>query len=296
MTSSSLEHHQITTNGVTLHVVQAGSKDGPVAILLHGFPECWLAWAKQIDNLVTAGFRVWIPDQRGYNTSDKPQDIQSYDMDVLIADICGLIDATGKERVVLCGHDWGGAVAWQLANKHPEKLSHLVIVNAPHPDILRRQLKSSLAQLMKTWYMLFFRLPKLPEYVLRRNNFRALAGSLRGSSRHGCFSKTEIENYRQAWRQPGALTAMLNWYRALFQTKPSAARPNITAPTLLIWGAKDHYFRRELASICIEVCDKGTLKWIEEAGHWVLHEEPEKVGALLQEFLVEANQQVCDAM
>jgi pimeloyl-ACP methyl ester carboxylesterase len=144
--------------------------------------------------------------------------------------------------------------------------------------------------------MFFFRLPKMPDFALRRKNFRALAGSLRGSSRYGSFSKVDVEQYRQAWRQPGALTAMLNWYRALFQSARSATRPHITVPTLLIWGAKDPYFRRELAAICLEVCDKGKLKFIEEAGHWVLHEEPERVGALLQAFLMEAGQEVRDTM
>ena len=267
---SLVEHHQIEINGLSLHVVQAGPKDGPVAILLHGFPEFWLAWANQIDSLVAAGFRVWIPDQRGYNTSEKPKNLNAYRMDVLVDDICRLIDATGKKHVVLCGHDWGGAIAWRLVNKYPEKISRLIIVNSPHNAAISQRLKSSFTQLLKSWYMFFFQLPWLPEYALRRNNFKALVKALCARSRQGSFTELEIENYRRAWSQSGALTAMLNWYRARFQHQLELdGNQNIHVPTLLIWGAKDHAFDRDLASSSIELCEKGESKFIEEAGHWV---------------------------
>jgi pimeloyl-ACP methyl ester carboxylesterase len=281
-----LEHHQIKTNGVTLHVVQAGPSDGPLAILLHGFPEFWMGWANQIDSLVAAGYRVWIPDQRGYNLSDKPAGIASYSLDVLVDDICGLIDASGRKRIVLCGHDWGGVVAWRLANRYPEKVSRLVIANAPHFAVMMRHILSTPTQLLRSWYMFFFQLPKLPEYGLSRNNFGALVKAFRRTSRPGSFSESELESYRSAWQQPGAANAMLNWYRAAFRRRGGRGdSPRITVPTLLIWGAKDHALETALGHKSITLCDAGELLLIDSAGHWVLHEEPQRVNRAIADFL-----------
>jgi pimeloyl-ACP methyl ester carboxylesterase len=283
---SPVEHHRIQTNGITLHVVQAGPQDGPLAILLHGFPEFWMGWSHQVDSLVQAGYRVWIPDQRGYNTSDKPTDIASYRLDAVADDICGLITASGRERAVVCGHDWGGVAAWRLANKYPEKVSRLVIANSPHFAVMMRHIKSSVTQLMKSWYMFFFQLPKLPEHGLSRNNYRALVGVLRGTSRRGSFSNADIDSYRSAWQQPGAISGMLNWYRAAFRAQRGAGgSPRITVPTLLIWGTKDHALETAIAHKSIALCDAGELLLIEEAGHWLLHEEPERINAAIRDFL-----------
>lgn len=286
---SLLEHHQLTVNGVSLHVVQAGPQDGPVAILLHGFPEFWYGWAKQVDSLVDAGFRVWIPDQRGYGLSDKPRGLDAYRLDVVVDDIRALIQSTGKERVVLCGHDWGGAVAWRLASQFPQLLSRLIIVNVPHHAVMARRLMSSVTQLLRSSYMLFFQLPGLPEYALRRNDFALLVGTLRGYSRRGTFTDEEVERYRDAWRQPGALSGMLNWYRALLRRQPAvSAKPKIRVPTLIIWGKNDPAFDQALPFMSLELCERGELKLIENAGHWVLHEEAEKVNALMRDFLAAA--------
>lgn len=281
-----LEHHQLRTNGVWLHVVQAGPRDGRVAILLHGFPECWIAWANQIDALVDAGYRVWIPDQRGYNTSDKPLGVESYAEDVLVEDIRGLIESAAREPIFLLGHDWGGVIAWLLANRYPEMIARLVILNSPHFSVIQQRLRSSLMQLLKSWYIFFFQIPKLPEYFLGRRNYRTLVKALCSRSRKGTFSDQEIEIYRQAWQQPGALTAMLNWYRAVFRTPSKPIKtPRIKVPTLLVWGAKDHALGREMAQPSIDLCDEGQLAFIEEAGHWALREESRKVNELVCEFL-----------
>lgn len=285
---SKLEHTQIKTNGVSLHVVQAGPPGGPIAMLLHGFPEFWMAWSNQIDDLVASGYRVWIPDQRGYNTSDKPRAVEAYRIDVLVDDICGLIDAAGREKVLLCGHDWGGAVAWRLANKYPEKVEGLVIANSPHFHAMARYLKSNVRQMLRSWYMFFFQLPRLPEYALSRNDFAKLVAVLCASSKEGSFSESELQDYRAAWTQRGALTGMLNWYRALFRRQAAfKGNPRIAVPTLLIWGAKDHVFERSLAQSSIDLCDQGELVFVEEAGHWLLHEEAEKVNHLIGKFLAQ---------
>jgi epoxide hydrolase 4 len=286
MSQPALEQQRIKTNGVWLNVVRAGNADGKVTLLLHGFPEFWQAWQKQIGALVAAGYRVWIPDQRGYNMSEKPRGLAAYAVDVLVEDIRGLIESETREPVHLIGHDWGGAIAWRLVNRYPHLVERLVIVNAAHFAVMQQELRSNFRQLLRSWYIFLFQIPKLPEYLLSRNDYRVLVKALCSRSRKGSFSEREIESYREAWKQPGALTAMLNWYRAAVQEATKAVEtPRIEVPTLLIWGAKDHALGPELAQPSIDLCDSGRLVFIEGAGHWVLHEEPETVNKLLLEFL-----------
>jgi pimeloyl-ACP methyl ester carboxylesterase len=281
-----MEHHDITTNGIRLHVVQEGPADGRLLILLHGFPEFWYGWRKQIPHLAAAGYRVWAPDQRGYNLSDKPRGIAAYNLDALAADVVGLIDAAGQERASVVGHDWGGAVAWWAAAKHAQRLDKLVVMNAPHGVVISKSLSRNRAQQRRSWYMLFFQLPWLPEFVSRRQNWRLLASMLRSTSRPGTFSDADLAQYRQAWSQPGAYPAMLNWYRAMMRahTTPPAKQP-IAVPTLLLWGAQDHFLGRELAEASIRKCSQGQLVLLEDATHWLHHEQPERVNSLIQEFL-----------
>jgi pimeloyl-ACP methyl ester carboxylesterase len=284
--SPQFEHAYVKTNGITLHVVQAGPQNGPLVILLHGFPEFWYGWRHQIPFLAKAGFRVWSPDQRGYNLSDKPPEISAYNLDQLAADVMGLIEAADHEQVYLIGHDWGGAVAWWVANKYPEQLDKLIILNAPHHRVMNYYVRHNLSQLGRSSYILFFQIPWLPEVVSSAANWYALVQSLRQSSRPGAFTPADITFYRQAWSRPGAFTAMLNWYRAIRQSRPrSLSSPRIKVPTLMIWGAQDIALSREMAQASIELCDDGRLFLIEEATHWVQHEEPNRVNNLLLEFV-----------
>jgi epoxide hydrolase 4 len=281
-----LEEHRVTTNGVELHVVQAGPRDGPVALCLHGFPEFWMGWRNQIGSLVDAGYRVWCPDQRGYNTSDKPKGIAAYSIDVLVEDVRGLVEKTGRTKVDLLAHDWGGAVAWVFANRYPELVRRLVVVNAPHFSVMRQQMRTNPAQRKRSWYIFFFQIPWLPERLLRANDFGRLARGLRGTSRRGTFTDEMLQSYREAWRQPGAMTATINWYRALLRVKGRKVKDRrIRVPTLLIWGTRDTALGQELAQPSIDHCDEGRLELIEEAGHWVLHEEPAKTGRLIVDYL-----------
>lgn len=281
-----INHTTITTNGVRLHVAQAGPPTGPLVLLLHGFPEFWYGWRQQIPALAAAGFRVWAPDQRGYNLSDKPQAVAAYNLDELSQDVIGLIEAAGVERAHLIGHDWGAAVAWWTALKFPQRLHKLVTLNVPHPVVMQRALRSSLAQLRKSWYIFAFQLPWLPEAAMRRNNWRTGVAALRATSRPGTFSAAELDHYRTAWAQPGAATGMINWYRALVRHAPPLRRsPRVTVPTLLIWGAQDHFLGRALAQPSIDLCDQGRLVLLEEASHWVQHEEAAQVNQLLVELL-----------
>lgn len=280
-----LTHRTIATNGIHLHAVEAGPEDGPLLILLHGFPEFWYGWRSQIAPLAGAGFRVLVPDQRGYNTSDKPRGVRAYNLDLLALDIVGLIDDAGREKAYVAAHDWGGMVGWWLGFKHADRLERLALINIPHPSVMQKALRKSPAQRKRSSYMFFYQLPWLPERLLRKNDYKYLAKALKVTSRPGTFTDEDIRMYKEAWSQPGALTTMLNWYRMILRTRPS--RPpssRVTVPTLMIWGTKDRFLGEEMAQPSIERCDRGRLARIEEATHWVQHEEPDRVNALIADF------------
>ena len=276
----------VATDDVRLHVVTAGPEDGPLAILLHGFPEFWYGFRRQIRPLVEAGYRVWVPDQRGYNLSEKPVGVGAYGLDTLADDAVGLLRAAGRESAVVVGHDWGAAVGWWMATTRPAVVDRLVAINVPHPAVFRRTVSRDPRQLLRSWYMLFFQLPALPEAVFRARDFRAGTAMLRGSSRSGTFTDDDLERYREAWSRPGAVTGMLNWYRALRRAPadpPEGAR--VRPPTLLVWGTGDVALRRTMAPASVELCDDGRLEFVEGASHWVQHEEPDRVNDLLLDFL-----------
>ena len=284
-----MEHRQILANGINLHVVQDGPRTGRLVILLHGFPEFWYGWRQQIPFLAAAGYRVWAPDQRGYNLSEKPRGIAAYTLDELGADVTSLLDAAGQETAFLVGHDWGAAVAWWIALKYPARLAKMVIINVPHGAVLMKHLRRNLAQIRRSWYMFFFQLPYLPEILIPLRNWQMFAKALKNSSRRGTFTNDGLDLYRQAWSRPKALTSMLNWYRAVMQKPPKPPESlRITVPTLLIWGAQDKFLGRELARPSIDLCDDGRLVFFEDATHWVQHEEAKRVNELIDTFLRDA--------
>jgi pimeloyl-ACP methyl ester carboxylesterase len=281
-----IEHHIVKTNGVRLHVVQAGPREGEPVILLHGFPEFWYCWEAQIAFLADQGFRVMAPDQRGYNLSSKPKGIAAYNLDVLVDDLMGLVDAAGREQVYLVAHDWGAGVAWWAARLFPERFKKMVILNGPHGAVMQKHLSNNRSQLLKSWYMFFFQLPWLPEWSLRANNWQGLVRGMEGSSKPSTFSGERLESYRQAWSQPGAMTAMINWYRAVLRVRPNRKAPTqVKVPTLLIWGTEDAFLERELAEPSIALCDEGELVFIEGATHWVHQEAADQVNELIGDFL-----------
>ena len=272
----------VETNSVRLHVVQAGPADGPLIILLHGFPEFWYGWHNQIDALAEAGFWVWAPDQRGYNLSDKPADTAAYGIDILAADVVGLIDAAGRQKAIVVGHDWGAAVAWWTAIVHADRVERLVVLNVPHPVVMQRFARRDPGQMLRSWYIGFFQLPWLPETLSILGNWAMTVRGLRMSSRPETFTETNLQQYRTAWSQPGAFTTMINWYRAALRN-PASRQPSvrITVPTLLIWGARDQFLKREMAQPSIDFCDNGRLIFLENATHWVQHEEAQRVIELI---------------
>ncbi|MCF8129240.1 MAG: alpha/beta hydrolase [Deltaproteobacteria bacterium] len=276
----------MSSNGINLHVAQDGPSAGPLVILLHGFPEFWYSWHRQIPHLAAAGYRVWAPDQRGYNLSDKPDRIAAYALDELAADVIGLMDAAGEEKAFIVGHDWGAAVAWWLAAKYPSRVARMVVLNVPHVAVMQEHLRRNLAQMRKSWYIFFFQLPWLPETLSRMRNWNIPAQALKNSSRPGTFTNRDLDTYRRAWSRPKAYTSMLNWYRAAMRRPPARpVSPRIKVPTLLIWGSQDRFLGREMAQPSIDLCDDGRLIFIEEASHWVHHEEAEQVNELINTFL-----------
>ena len=266
----------VETNGISLHTRQAGPEDGPLVVLLHGFPEFWDGWHRQIEPLADAGYRVIVPDQRGYNRSDKPDGVASYHIEELVADVVGLIDAAGRETAAVAGHDWGAAVAWWLALSHPDRIDSLTAVNVPHPTVMEETLRHSLSQLRKSWYMFAFQVPMLPETIATANNCRVLSRGLTNSSRPGTFSATDLQRYREAWTQPGAVTSMINWYRAMGRYRPRPPREQVSVPTLVMWGQQDEFLEPAMAEESLTYCDDGRVVTYPSATHWVLHERPEE--------------------
>jgi epoxide hydrolase 4 len=283
---SELRHDYAELDTVRLHYVEAG--DGPLVVLLHGFPEFWFGWRDQIDALAAAGFRVVAPDMRGYNLSSKPAGIASYALPLLTGDIRDLIaERGGTDGARLAGHDWGALVAWATAADHPASITRLAILNMPHPQRMLEGLRTT-QQLRKSWYILGFQLPWLPERLLRQRRFAALRGPLEHDARAGAFSPADIDRYVEAWSQPGALSAMLGYYRATIRARlgrESEQLAPVTAPTLVIWGERDRHLGAELAEPhAADVPNLERVVRIPTASHWVAHDEPELVSQLLIEF------------
>jgi epoxide hydrolase 4 len=273
--------------GVRLHYVEAGN--GPMIMLLHGFPEFWFGWRLQIAPLAAAGFRVVAPDTRGYNLSSKPTGIAAYSADRLADDIRGLIRELGAESAFVVGHDWGGTIAWTLAMKSPEVVERLAILDAAHPKSLQKGLPHP-RQLSRSWYFFFFALPDVPERVVRRDRYRFFQRFLRDASPP--YTPHEMDRYIEAWSQPNAVTAMINYYRCSVRP-PKGAKATVStvsAPTLMIWGADDRYLGpgvREIDRADVPNLDR--VEQIPGASHWVHHDAHQRVTQLLIDFFAPAS-------
>ncbi len=284
------EARYVAVNGLELHTIVAGPPEGPLVLLLHGFPENWYTWRKQIRPLAAAGYRVVVPDQRGYNLSDKPQGIHSYRLGALSADIVELIRSFGRERAIVVGHDWGGVVAWHLAMHQPEVVEKLIVMNAPHPAAFLREIRSNPAQQRKSWYVGFFQLPIVPEELLGYDPVESARFFFRRNAiNQEAFSSFDIHVMATAIAQPGALTGMLNWYRASVRDRATLEnlRP-IETPTLLIWAEDDVALGRSLTYGLEPWVSHLKLHTISHCGHWVQNEAPEEVNEQLRTFLENA--------
>jgi epoxide hydrolase 4 len=284
MHGAGVRFRRVALPEVSLHVAEAGLETGPPTILLHGFPEFWYGWRHQIGPLAEDGLRVIVPDQRGYGLSDKPAGIAAYHLDRLADDVLALADAYGAATVRLVGHDWGGLVAWWVASRNPDRVDRLAILNAPHPAVVGAYMRHHPGQWLRSTYVGLFQLPRLPERLLTADRGRALRRALTTSSRPGAFTSADLDRYVEAWLQPGAMTGMLNWYRALVRL-PRASPPRVRVPVLILWGRRDTALQPGLAEASLAICDAGRIRWYEQASHWLAHEEPASVNAELRAFL-----------
>jgi pimeloyl-ACP methyl ester carboxylesterase len=276
---------RLSINSLSLHLIEAGPENGPLLILLHGFPEFWWAWRHQIIPLAEVGYRVVVPDMRGYNCSDAPPEVSSYELSILVADVLALADQYGADRFSLVGHDWGGIVAWGVGASHSERIERLVIMDAPHPDLWVKEVLTHPSQALRSTYVALFQLPWLPEAVLGTFDFAGLRTMLLNTAREGAFEPGDIEEYTKAWAHPGSLKAMLNYYRALRERKKPERPTRIQCPTLILWGEKDTFLEHYLAKASLELCDNGQLSIIQGTTHWLHSEEPAQVNARIIAFL-----------
>ena len=287
--SEDLNHEYVRANGIRFHCVTAG--DGPLVLLLHGFPEFWYAWRHQIPAL-SERYRVVAPDLRGYGDTEKPRRVADYRTGVLAADVAALVDALGHKKAHVVGHDWGGGVAWITATDHPEIVDKLVVLNCPHPRVFAKALRSNLRQLGRSWYMFFFQLPWLPEAVFRLAPRQVVDRMFRRMAvRKDTFTEEDLRQFREALQKPGALTAAINYYRATFRNframrELEQSAKQIAAPTLLVWAENDVALGKEL-TYGMEPLFSSTFRihYVPNCSHWVNEEQPDLVNRLLLDFL-----------
>jgi pimeloyl-ACP methyl ester carboxylesterase len=277
------QHEYIISNGVKLHYVTQG--EGPLMLMLHGFPEFWYSWRHQIPEFAK-NYKVVALDLRGYNESDKPPQQSAYVMSEFIKDVEGVIKGLGYERCVLVGHDWGGVIAWCFAYAHPEMLERLMVLNIPHPAKFAEGLRTP-QQLLRSSYAFFFQLPRLPELLLKAGNYQAIGNAFTAMAiNKSAFTPADIEAYKNAASRRGALTAMLNYYRnAFFTTFGQGDWSILQVPTLMIWGEKDTALRKELTYGTEKYVRDFQIRYIPNCSHWVQQEQPELVNQYMREFL-----------
>ncbi|MEZ5570919.1 MAG: alpha/beta hydrolase [Halioglobus sp.] len=278
----------VQANGLVFEVDKCGVGD-TLALCLHGFPELNYSWRYQLPVLAELGYEAWAPNLRGYGASSRPERVEDYDIDALMQDVAALIDASGKSSVVLIAHDWGAIIAWQFAIERKRPLEKLIICNVPHPGPFQKALRTSLSQMMKSWYVLFFQIPRLPEFLLGLRGARRIAELIRRSAvDQSNFTQEVLSVYRQNANQPGALSAMINYYRALFRgRKKVAARGMLTieVPTLMIWGEEDVALTKATTYGTDHYVSDFTIRYLPRVSHWVQQEAPQQVNAMIRAFL-----------
>ena len=290
-----LKHDYADINDIRLHYVTAGK--GKLLMFAHGFPEFWYEWKDQLAEFEDE-YQVVAPDMRGYNLSSKPAEVEQYRVEYLIEDLRLLAEHLGHKRFILIGHDWGGAVAWAFALRHPDYLEKLIIINAPHPGVFNRELQENPAQQRSSQYMLMFR-GSQAEQTLSANNYASLVDSILGRGlKEGYFTAEDRNAYLEAWSQPGALTGGLNYYRAAQVGPPSdqgaqangnfgtdTAVQTVAVPTLVIWGEQDQALLTGNLEGLDEFVPELTVKRIPDGSHWVVHEKPDLVNAYIRDFI-----------
>jgi pimeloyl-ACP methyl ester carboxylesterase len=283
-------------NDIRLHYVSAGA--GKLIMFVHGFPEFWLEWEKQLAEF-GKDYQAVAPDMRGYNLSSTPSEVQKYHVKDLIEDLRALAEYLGHEKFIMVGHDWGGAVAWSAALRHPQLLEKLIIINSPHPAVFARELLNNPDQQKASQYMLMLRSAEA-ERILSENNFARLTDVLVQFGSQWEMSEEHRLKYIEAWSQPGALTGSLNYYRASPLYPPTSENDQkqinsilnlpkemftVKVPTLIVWGEQDRALLTGNLDGLEEYIEDLTVKRIPDGSHWVIHEQPELINSLIRDFI-----------
>lgn len=277
----------VEANGLKFEVLEQGSGD-KLALFLHGFPELNHSWRYQLPLLARLGYRAWAPNLRGYGRTSRPPGVANYHIDHLVADVAGLIDASGAREVTLVAHDWGAIIAWMFAIRKTRPLTRLIIMNVPHPLCFAREIRTW-RQMKKSWYVFFFQIPRLPEAVLGANDAKPIGDAfLNMAIDKSRFPDEVLEVYRANARQPGALTAMVNYYRAAMRAGAKAMQPQpglVDVPTLMIWGEEDTALSKETTYGTDKFVRDLTIRYLPGVSHWVQQEAPETVNAMIEAWL-----------
>ncbi len=289
--SAEIRSERIQANGLDFHVNTCGEGDR-LALCLHGFPEIGYSWRHQLPLLASLGYRAWAPDLRGYGRSDRPEGVEAYAIEHLLEDVGAIIDASGAKDTLLLAHDWGVMIAWQFASHRVRPLDRLVILNGPPPGTGQRPGRMTLRQLKRSFYVFLFQLPRLPELLLASRNYKAIEGVFTGrmTGRPERFTKEDIQVYKEASSRPGALTAGINYYRAVvrgggFKRVAERGFPVIEAPTLMIWGEDDPVLIPSTTDDAGRFVKDLTLRFLPGVGHWAQQEAPEEVNEMLSAWL-----------
>jgi pimeloyl-ACP methyl ester carboxylesterase len=279
----------VRANGLTFEVDQCGDGER-LALCLHGFPECAYSWRHQLPMLARLGYTAWAPNLRGYGRSSRPRRIADYALRHLLDDVAGLIKAAGKRSTLLLGHDWGGAIGWQFVIAQPLPIERFIVMNLPHPAIFFKHL-FRWPQILRSWYIFLFQIPAIPEWLLTMGRAKAVADAFRNMAvDKSRFPDEVLEVYRKNALLPGAMTAMIHYYRALGRRWPrrdqlDAMERVLDVPTLMIWGERDTALGKELTLGTDQFVRHLTLRCLPDVSHWVQQEAPEQVNVIIEEWL-----------
>jgi len=280
--TASWAHENIQANGIQFHYVTEG--DGPLMLFLHGFPEYWYSWRHQISEF-SKNYKVVALDMRGYGQTDRPQGKENYTIDVLVDDVKEVVSALGYEKCVLVGHDWGAIVAWYVAMNYEACVEKLIVMNVPHPKCYMENL--TFRQVLRSWYIWMFQLPKFPEVYLKANDFKWITDQFRSAVNPAAFLEEDLNKYKENAAMPGALTAMLNYYRNLpAEMMRMDTTPIIQVPTLMLWGEKDGYTGKDSTRGTDRYVKNLDLKFLPNCSHWTQQDCPKEVNQYMNDFLM----------
>lgn len=281
-----INHDFVEVDNVTIHLAHYGSDSGKLMLFLHGYPENWYAWKKQLLYFGSKGFKAVAIDQRGYNRSSKPKYIHDFRIDVLAIDIFKIIrHHFNRKTAIVIGHDWGANVAWWTALRFPQIVEKLIIINVPHPLVMKKTMNNNFRQMLSSWYIYFYQIPIIPELIMSFNHGLLLASMITSSANKNAFDRKTISYYRNSWSK-ATVTSMINWYRGMKLGSDKKLRSIKVKPEVLVlWGLNDRFIRKENIKPSLNLCKNATCKVYPNNTHWVIHEAGDKVNKKIFTFI-----------